>query len=162
MVFTDAFCVCLDSENEHQDNKQANRNGQDDIERTGKMKKFIESYRRKLEETKRRQRRKMSKLRSHLRFSEEARSNSSLSGLILKKLGVTKLVNSRQVLEVLKLHDSLVFDENVREEKRRRRYLSYARNVEVMVTADNSMLRLHRDVEHYVLTLMAIVSKTNL
>uniref|UniRef100_H2ZL21 Peptidase M12B domain-containing protein n=1 Tax=Ciona savignyi TaxID=51511 RepID=H2ZL21_CIOSA len=41
---------------------------------------------------------------------------------------------------------------------RKKRYLSYPRNVEVMVTADNAMLQAHDDVEHYVLTLMAIVN----
>ena len=41
---------------------------------------------------------------------------------------------------------------------RKKRYLSLPRNVEVMVTADNDMVNSHEDVEHYVLTLMAIVS----
>ena len=41
---------------------------------------------------------------------------------------------------------------------RRKRYVSLPRNIEVMVTADNEMVNSHEDVEHYVLTLMAIVS----
>ena len=43
--------------------------------------------------------------------------------------------------------------------QRKKRYISLSRNVEVMVTADNDMLNAHDDVEHYVLTLMAIVSR---
>ena len=41
---------------------------------------------------------------------------------------------------------------------RKKRYFSLPRSLEVMVTADNGMMKTHEDVEHYVLTLMAIVS----
>lgn len=47
-----------------------------------------------------------------------------------------------------------------RAKSRTKRYLSYPRNVEVMVTADNKMYRAHTsNLQHYVLTLLAIVSK---
>jgi len=52
--------------------------------------------------------------------------------------------------------DDVMDDDATR--SRKKRYVSLARNVEVMVTADNEMLKAHDDVEHYVLTLMAIVS----
>ncbi|XP_043943348.1 A disintegrin and metalloproteinase with thrombospondin motifs 20 [Protopterus annectens] len=42
---------------------------------------------------------------------------------------------------------------------RQKRFLSYPRFVEVMVTADNKMVRHHgRNLQHYILTLMAIVA----
>lgn len=42
---------------------------------------------------------------------------------------------------------------------RKKRFLSYPRYVEVMVTADARMVQHHgRNLEHYVLTLMSIVS----
>lgn len=44
---------------------------------------------------------------------------------------------------------------------RKKRFLSYPRYVEVMVTADTKMVRHHgQNLQHYVLTLMSIVSKT--
>ena len=43
---------------------------------------------------------------------------------------------------------------------RKKRSVSIPRNIEVMVAADSDLVRTHTDVEHYVLTLMAIVSKT--
>lgn len=43
---------------------------------------------------------------------------------------------------------------------RRRRFLSYPRFVELMVTADTKMVRHHgRNLEHYILTIMSVVSK---
>lgn len=43
---------------------------------------------------------------------------------------------------------------------RKKRFLSYPRYVEVMVTADTKMVRHHgQNVQHYILTLMSIVSK---
>lgn len=43
---------------------------------------------------------------------------------------------------------------------RTKRFLSYPRYVEVMVTADTKMVRHHgQNLQHYVLTLMSIVSK---
>lgn len=43
---------------------------------------------------------------------------------------------------------------------RKKRFLSYPRYVEVMVTADTKMVRHHgQNLQHYVLTLMSIVSK---
>ena len=122
---------------------------------------FQIAFSRLLENARRQEHRKKSRKRILLRYSE-VHSNSSLSGMVLKKLGVSTLVNSLQVLRELNQRERASFRSKssrfVDSTKRRRRYLSYARNVEVMVTADNSMLQLHRDVEHYVLTLMAIVS----
>lgn len=44
---------------------------------------------------------------------------------------------------------------------RRKRFLSYPRFVELMVTADAKMARHHgRNLEHYILTIMSVVSKT--
>jgi len=54
-------------------------------------------------------------------------------------------------------HESLETKEK-KSFRRNKRHLSLPRNVEVMVTADNGMVNLHEDLEHYVLTLMAIVS----
>lgn len=43
---------------------------------------------------------------------------------------------------------------------RRKRFLSYPRFVELMVTADAKMVRHHgRNLEHYILTIMSVVSK---
>lgn len=80
-------------------------------------------------------------------------------------MGISTLINSAQVIEALKSNEPEIIEERRSKSsaahdriKRRRRYLSHPRHVEVMVTADNSLFRLHHDVEHYVLTLMAIVS----
>lgn len=44
--------------------------------------------------------------------------------------------------------------------RRRKRFLSYPRYVELMVTADAKMTRHHgRNLEHYILTIMSVVSK---
>lgn len=44
---------------------------------------------------------------------------------------------------------------------RRKRFLSYPRYVELMVTADAKMARHHGpNLEHYILTIMSVVSKT--
>uniref|UniRef100_A0A3B3RE28 Peptidase M12B domain-containing protein n=1 Tax=Paramormyrops kingsleyae TaxID=1676925 RepID=A0A3B3RE28_9TELE len=44
---------------------------------------------------------------------------------------------------------------------RRKRFLSYPRFVELMVTADNEMLQHHgNNLEHYILTIMSVVSDT--
>lgn len=44
--------------------------------------------------------------------------------------------------------------------RRRKRFLSYPRYVELMVTADAKMVRHHgRNLEHYILTIMSVVSK---
>uniref|UniRef100_A0A3P9BN74 ADAM metallopeptidase with thrombospondin type 1 motif 20 n=1 Tax=Maylandia zebra TaxID=106582 RepID=A0A3P9BN74_9CICH len=47
-----------------------------------------------------------------------------------------------------------------RSPRRRKRFLSYPRYVELMVTADAKMVRHHgRNLEHYILTIMSVVSK---
>lgn len=44
--------------------------------------------------------------------------------------------------------------------RRRKRFLSYPRYVELMVTADAKMVTHHgRNLEHYILTIMSVVSK---
>lgn len=44
--------------------------------------------------------------------------------------------------------------------RRQKRFLSYPRYVELMVTADAKMARHHgRNLEHYILTIMSVVSK---
>lgn len=49
---------------------------------------------------------------------------------------------------------------NPHSHSRKKRFLSYPRYVEVMVTADTKMVRHHgQNLQHYVLTLMSIVSK---
>lgn len=53
-------------------------------------------------------------------------------------------------------------DERSQLHSRRKRFLSYPRYVEVMVTADAKMVHHHgQNLQHYVLTLMSIVSKLN-
>lgn len=58
--------------------------------------------------------------------------------------------------------DGHIRDDNSTEAPRRRkRFLSYPRYVELMVTADAKMARHHgRNLEHYILTIMSVVSKT--
>lgn len=47
-----------------------------------------------------------------------------------------------------------------RSPRRRKRFLSYPRYVELMVTADAKMTRHHGpNLEHYILTIMSVVSK---
>lgn len=54
-----------------------------------------------------------------------------------------------------------VENERNRPHSRKKRFLSYPRYVELMVTADARMVQHHgRNLEHYVLTLMSIVSHT--
>lgn len=49
---------------------------------------------------------------------------------------------------------------NSKPSHRRKRFLSYPRYVELMVTADAKMTRHHgRNLEHYILTIMSVVSK---
>lgn len=53
-------------------------------------------------------------------------------------------------------------DERSQLHSRKKRFLSYPRYVEVMVTADSKMVHHHgQNLQHYVLTLMSIVSKLN-
>ena len=47
--------------------------------------------------------------------------------------------------------------------RRHKRFLSYPRYVELMVTADAKMTRHHgRNLEHYILTIMSVVSKVKI
>ncbi|XP_039770670.1 A disintegrin and metalloproteinase with thrombospondin motifs 20 [Ornithorhynchus anatinus] len=62
------------------------------------------------------------------------------------------------VLQYLLKNGSLA-DERSKTLNRKKRFLSYPRYVEVMVTADAKMVRYHgRNLQHYILTLMSIVA----
>lgn len=72
--------------------------------------------------------------------------------------------------EYLNINEDIVFehssrnisfeDEGSRLHSRKKRFLSYPRYVEVMVTTDAKMFHHHgQNLQHYVLTLMSIVSK---
>nr|CAB3220003.1 A disintegrin and metalloproteinase with thrombospondin motifs 9 [Phallusia mammillata] len=76
--------------------------------------------------------------------------------LLLRRLAHLKTSRVRRSIVTSQGSGEVTSDEA--ERSRRKRYLSYPRNVEVMVTADNMMVHSHDDVEHYVLTLMAIVN----
>ena len=74
---------------------------------------------------------------------------------LVKKLNV---VEEHTVLEYASKNLSVENDVN-NSHSRRKRFLSYPRYVEVMVTADARMVQHHgRNLQHYVLTLMSIVS----
>lgn len=58
------------------------------------------------------------------------------------------------------IHDSNSTGTHPGSQHRRKRFLSYPRYVELMVTADAKMVRHHgRNLEHYILTIMSVVSK---
>ena len=63
------------------------------------------------------------------------------------------------------IDDQHIYDNNSssahpKSPRRRKRFLSYPRYVELMVTADVKMVRHHgRNLEHYILTIMSVVSK---
>lgn len=57
-------------------------------------------------------------------------------------------------------YDNNSTDTQPKSKRRRKRFLSYPRYVELMVTADAKMTRYHEhDLEHYILTIMSVVSK---
>lgn len=59
--------------------------------------------------------------------------------------------------------NNLSIEDSGNQHSRKKRFLSYPRYVEVMVTADTKMVRHHgQNLQHYVLTLMSIVSKLNI
>uniref|UniRef100_A0A3B3BUW3 ADAM metallopeptidase with thrombospondin type 1 motif 20 n=1 Tax=Oryzias melastigma TaxID=30732 RepID=A0A3B3BUW3_ORYME len=71
-----------------------------------------------------------------------------------------ELDSFRDVVEKLKSHEINSTREQSRPGRRRKRFLSYPRYVELMVTADAKMARHHgRNLEHYILTIMSVVSK---
>lgn len=56
--------------------------------------------------------------------------------------------------------NNLSIEDGSNPHSRKKRFLSYPRYVEVMVTADTKMVHHHgQNLQHYVLTLMSIVSK---
>lgn len=115
----------------------------------------VSSRRRILEAELRKQRRKTARLRrDHVtsrRRTDVTRQRGS-SKFILDRMLTSQNRRPKRSTDVTSRNS----DEEPR--SRKKRYISYPRNVEVMVTADNAMLKAHDDVEHYVLTLMAIVS----
>lgn len=57
-------------------------------------------------------------------------------------------------------YDNISNGTHPKSQRRRKRFLSYPRYVELMVTADAKMTRHHgRNLEHYILTIMSVVSK---
>lgn len=57
-------------------------------------------------------------------------------------------------------HTTNSSDPRHRAPSRQKRFLSYPRYVELMLTADVKMARHHgRNLEHYILTIMSVVSK---
>ncbi|XP_078494159.1 A disintegrin and metalloproteinase with thrombospondin motifs 9 isoform X2 [Ciona intestinalis] len=116
------------------------------------------TYSRRKEEDKRRSRRRLSSFRRlrMLKLSRQQRTNPQYLAILRNELNFfSKMSHLRSSLKptIVEQHE-----ESNTPRSRKKRYLSYPRNVEVMVTADNAMLRSHDDVEHYVLTLMAIVN----
>lgn len=70
------------------------------------------------------------------------------SSVLQKSLGLEHALNNLSIADGGNPHS------------RKKRFLSYPRYVEVMVTADTKMVRHHgQNLQHYVLTLMSIVSK---
>lgn len=68
------------------------------------------------------------------------------------------VLQDNTVLECASKNLSTANDRN-NSHSRKKRFLSYPRYVEVMVTVDTRMLQHHgRNLQHYVLTLMSIVS----
>lgn len=66
----------------------------------------------------------------------------------------------RAAIEDQYIHENSSNSTHPRSPRRRKRFLSYPRYVELMVTADAKMVRHHgRNLEHYILTIMSVVSK---
>lgn len=65
----------------------------------------------------------------------------------------------RATLDDQHIRDNDSTSTHSRSPRRRKRFLSYPRYVELMVTADAKMVRHHgRNLEHYILTIMSVVS----
>lgn len=72
-----------------------------------------------------------------------------------------ELDSLRATIDDQHVYDSDSNSTHPRSPRRRKRFLSYPRYVELMVTADAKMVRQHgRNLEHYILTIMSVVSKT--
>ncbi|XP_068458877.1 A disintegrin and metalloproteinase with thrombospondin motifs 20 [Clinocottus analis] len=70
-----------------------------------------------------------------------------------------QLQSLRASIEDQHLHDNSSTSTPLKAPRRRKRFLSYPRYVELMVTADAKMVRHHgRNLEHYILTIMSVVA----
>ncbi len=70
-----------------------------------------------------------------------------------------KLDSLRATIDDQHIYDNNSTSMHPRSPRRRKRFLSYPRYVELMVTADAKMVRHHgRNLEHYILTIMSVVS----
>lgn len=71
-----------------------------------------------------------------------------------------ELESLRTVIDDRRVYGDNGTDTHPKSPRRRKRFLSYPRYVELMVTADAKMVRHHgRNLEHYILTIMSVVSK---
>lgn len=72
-----------------------------------------------------------------------------------------ELDSLRATIDDQHVHDNSSTSTPPKAPRRRKRFLSYPRYVELMVTADAKMVRHHgRNLEHYILTIMSVVSET--
>ncbi|KAL4005532.1 hypothetical protein ACER0C_005245 [Sarotherodon galilaeus] len=70
-----------------------------------------------------------------------------------------ELESLRAAVEDQRVHENNSTSPHPRSPRRRKRFLSYPRYVELMVTADAKMVRHHgRNLEHYILTIMSVVA----
>lgn len=71
-----------------------------------------------------------------------------------------ELESLRTTIDDQHIYDSNSTSAHPKASRRHKRFLSYPRYVELMVTADAKMVRHHgRNLEHYILTIMSVVSK---
>lgn len=71
-----------------------------------------------------------------------------------------ELESLRTTIDDQHIYDSNSTSAHPKPSRRHKRFLSYPRYVELMVTADAKMVRHHgRNLEHYILTIMSVVSK---
>lgn len=71
-----------------------------------------------------------------------------------------ELESLRTTIDDRHIYDNSSTSIHPKSPRRRKRFLSYPRYVELMVTADAKMVRHHgRNLEHYILTIMSVVSK---
>lgn len=71
-----------------------------------------------------------------------------------------ELQSLRATIDEQHIYDNNSTSTHPRSPHRHKRFLSYPRYVELMVTADVKMVRHHgRNLEHYILTIMSVVSK---
>lgn len=85
--------------------------------------------------------------------------NSQSAQTVVNSLPVNKSLKSSSSSSSSSSLPSFQSSKSSQHHHRQKRSTSYKRNVEVMVAADNKMLKYHgNDLERYILTLMSIVS----